>query len=409
MTAPAPTMATQMGTWFKDLFMPYQTTYANPLDNYWNINYVGELYMGSNQQKFMVVWDTGSSALLLESSECDNCNGDVLQIEDSTSFAWADPQESKSEEYMDGTAIGGFVAFDKACATAGTDSSCAIDFEFVALNTQSGLSDYEDGILGMWSGITDSADQSEMFMNGLMANGGISEKTFSFYLTGVDGDSYIDFGAPNESVMDGDITWIEINETSDWWTSDLTSFRFDSTHRTTGQDFLIRSGVTEALTDTGTSCMTGPKEDMEFIIDQIIAQIEETVTVYTDDDWGYQFECPDGTPQLNFEVLYGGYWMEVKPEDYLIDISIDDDRSLCAVCLEADPLADHWILGDAFMRGWYNIHDHENKRMGFVPFIGSTKSAPTPAESSDVPDPSASDDDVVVDEEIEDEADEINN
>lgn len=34
------------------------------------------------------------------------------------------------------------------------------------------------------------------------------------------------------------------------------------------------------------------------------------------------------------------------------------------------------------MRGWYNIHDHENKRMGFVPFIGSGKSAPTVATTT---------------------------
>ena len=84
----------------------------------------------------------------------------------------------------------------------------------------------------MWSEIIDSADQTEMFMNGLMATGGISEKNFSFYLTGVDGESYIDFEAPNELVMDGDIIWININENSDWWTSDVTSFRFDSTHHT---------------------------------------------------------------------------------------------------------------------------------------------------------------------------------
>lgn len=36
---------------------------------------------------------------------------------------------------------------------------------------------------------------------------------------------------------------------------------------------------------------------------------------------------------------------------------------------------DEWILGDVFMRGWYNIHDADNKRMGFVPFTGSSKSA----------------------------------
>ena len=77
--------------------------------------------------------------------------------------------------------------------------------------------------------------------------------------------------------------------------------------------------------------------------------------------------------------------MTVLPEDYLVDVSADDDRSLCAPCLTAEENADHWILGDAFMRGWYNIHDHENKRMGFVPFLGSNKSAPIPAESAPVP------------------------
>lgn len=34
------------------------------------------------------------------------------------------------------------------------------------------------------------------------------------------------------------------------------------------------------------------------------------------------------------------------------------------------------------MRGLYNIHDGENKRMGFVPFVGSSKSAPVVATTS---------------------------
>ena len=28
------------------------------------------------------------------------------------------------------------------------------------------------------------------------------------------------------------------------------------------------------------------------------------------------------------------------------------------------------------MRGWYNIHDYENNRLGFVPFPGSSKTTP---------------------------------
>lgn len=40
---------------------------------------------------------------------------------------------------------------------------------------------------------------------------------------------------------------------------------------------------------------------------------------------------------------------------------------------------DEWIFGDAFMRGWYNIHDHDNVRFGFVPVAdpsGTTREYP---------------------------------
>ena len=71
-----------------------------------------------------------------------------------------------------------------------------------------------------------------------------------------------------------------------------------------------------------------------------------------------------------FELLYGGYWMEVTADDLSIDIY--SNQSFCSLCLMGSDI-DYWILGDAFMRGWYNIHDHTNKRMGFVPFSTSTK------------------------------------
>ena len=35
----------------------------------------------------------------------------------------------------------------------------------------------------------------------------------------------------------------------------------------------------------------------------------------------------------------------------------------------------YWILGDAFLRGWYSIHDYEKMRFGFAPFHGSEKAA----------------------------------
>ena len=70
--------------------------------------------------------------------------------------------------------------------------------------------------------------------------------------------------------------------------------------------------------------------------------------------------------------------MDVTAADLSIDIY--SDGSMCSLCLSGYDIS-YWILGDAFMRGWYNIHDHTEKRMGFVPFAGSVKSVPEVATS----------------------------
>ena len=71
----------------------------------------------------------------------------------------------------------------------------------------------------------------------------------------------------------------------------------------------------------------------------------------------------------SFDLLFGGYWFQVLAEDYIVPVN---NVGTCAICLsESDD--GYWLLGDAFMRSWYNIHDHTNGRMGFVPFTGSNK------------------------------------
>ena len=91
-----------------------------------------------------------------------------------------------------------------------------------------------------------------------------------------------------------------------------------------------------------------------------------------DSSWDYLFDCDDATDLPSFELLYGGYWFEVTKEDYIIDL----DDNVCSLCLSPYSGLDFWILGDAFMRGWYNIHDHENMRMGFVPHATAVKTKP---------------------------------
>ena len=127
-----------------------------------------------------------------------------------------------------------------------------------------------------------------------------------------------------------------------------------------------------ALTDTGTSCIIGPTSAVASIRNQIL---NLATNVSTSSSWDYLFDCSSKSAFPEFELLYGGYWFKVTADDYTIEVS--SSSSTCALCLSAYDNLSYWILGDAFMRGWYNIHDHGNLRMGFVPFTGSVKTKPT--------------------------------
>lgn len=75
----------------------------------------------------------------------------------------------------------------------------------------------------------------------------------------------------------------------------------------------------------------------------------------------------DGLPTVEF--LYGGYWLEMLPEDYVIYDSYYDACSLCI----GDHGEETWLMGLAFLRGFYSTHDHKEKRFGFAPHSLSTK------------------------------------
>ena len=79
----------------------------------------------------------------------------------------------------------------------------------------------------MWSGNYYRLGKKELFMETLAAQSDISEKTFSFYLTDTTGESYIDFGTPNQAVMNGTVTYIPVHTNSRYWTASIAGFRWD--------------------------------------------------------------------------------------------------------------------------------------------------------------------------------------
>jgi len=58
------------------------------------------------------------------------------------------------------------------------------------------------------------------------------------------------------------------------------------------------------------------------------------------------------------------------PYDY-VNTYTDETGTNCFICYGENDMGDDWMLGDAFLRGYYAVHDHKKKRMGFAPTTDS--------------------------------------
>ena len=83
-------------------------------------------------------------------------------------------------------------------------------------------------------------------------------------------------------------------------------------------------------------------------------------------------KCYDDFPQIHFH--FGDLWLSMEPKDYVVDISDNQDRSLCVLLL-SESTSPFFIMGLPIYMDYYTVHDDANNRMGFAPRAGSTKTA----------------------------------
>jgi hypothetical protein len=71
----------------------------------------------------------------------------------------------------------------------------------------------------------------------------------------------------------------------------------------------------------------------------------------------------------------------MDPKDYLLAVDEKELPNECSICIfEETEDPSRWMLGDAFLRGWYSTYDYDKKLMGFAPHATSTKDRPVKGE-----------------------------
>jgi cathepsin D len=332
--------------------------YSESLNDYEDAQYYGQVSIGTPGQCFEVIFDTGSSNLWVPGKSCKSM-ACVLHkkyqcAQSSTCKATTDKFYIR---YGSGQ-LNGTVTTDKVCFGCQQDSMCIDQQAFAESTVEPGgafLIGKFDGILGMGYDSISVNNLTTPFSN-LIKSGKCPEPVFAFWLSrdpqsGAKGGELTLCGS-DSSHYDGDLFYVPITRQAYW------QFKIDSL------DIGGKSMATnfDAIADTGTSLLTGPKKDIEQVNKAIGARRIPIVGEYV-------VSCSklSSLPTVTFKI--NGKDFPLTPQEYVVQM-----KSMgVTMCISgfmgldvAPPAGPLWILGDVFIGPYYTVFDKGQNRIGFA-------------------------------------------
>jgi len=309
---------------------------AAELRNLGNVQYIGEIGLGTPLQYLSVIFDTGSSDLWV--------SGEVFKMYGSDSLQC--PPHGCPEEVSVKYAIGsisGDVWRDRFLLC----DVCMPHQDFIVADHVSGMdtSTY-DGVLGLafvaLSNIYFEDGDADTVLTSLAAR---HKPIFSFLIKGLQETSYFIMGKPDRSLYDEDTAVrLKVPELS-WWI-------FEGAI-SVGSRLLIEKSY--MALDTGSSYLGFPEDLYKLVIDDV-APREVKAQCKSGSDAAGVLVCPCELAD-RFKVIYinaGGKDFPLCPEDYL---SRDAYSSDCTLEMLRQGSGLPIILGDTFLRTMLPVFD----------------------------------------------------
>lgn len=324
--------------------------------------------IGSSNQNFSLIVDTGSYYTWIYGAECtaDACTH-RQQYKLSNSTTVKNTTKDFSITYSSG-GVKGKVVNDKALFS-GFDTR--INFG-VANDAGSTFSSFPiDGLLGLSA--KDQSDDAPGVITTLKKQGLIDKRIFGVNL-GRNWDSKdeggITFGDIDKSKYTGDISYTKVDSSSSnsnlLWNLPLDGVYLDDDEVDFG------SGKRSCIVDTGTTLIVMPKDDAEKIHDKIEGS-------KSDDDGNYAVPCDSN---MTIELKFNGKKWPMSSKDFL-GPELDNDDGFCSTNIQGMDIPNQskqWILGDAFLKGVYSVFDMDNQKVGFAK-KSSSKTKQSPKDS----------------------------
>lgn len=377
--------------------------------------YFGELVLGKPEQRFRVVFDTGSGNLIVPSTDCvdaacrNHVRYDAGRSESSRIISSADSEDdwlpgyhymgasgSKSgsgsrsssgassvgssrgsESTSTSNSSGPTRPRDSVTITFGTgqvsgvfsrDQVCVSGLcsrmNFITATNESDdpFKDVPfDGILGL--GLPQLAEAQDFsYMDMLVRKGVLKHNLFSvFFAKGDQEQSEILFGDMREERMKTPLVWAPVTNPAFWQVS-MRDLAFGDEPL----GFCGSSGCQVAL-DTGTSLLAGPSRLIRKLVEKLHLNLD----------------CSNYDELPNLGFLLDEVSLHLTPSDY-----VDRSDGTCLLGFMAldipGPRGPVFILGDPFLRRYYTVYDREHLRVGFAVARHAGEEDPHPSENAAV-------------------------
>lgn len=333
--------------------------YNERLNNFHNTEYYGEISIGTPGQCFKAMFDTGSSMTWVPGEECTTggCrNHQKFSCEKSSTCQPTDG--AVGLKYGTGQ-MNGRVVKETFCFGCQDDSMCLQQQTFLESIQEPGptfAAAHFDGLVGMGYDALAVKGTTTPFSKLMKLTDKCPEPVFAFYLNrngASDKTSEMTLCGTDSQHYTGELSYVPLSKKAYW------QFTVDSV----SVNALKISTNFEAIADTGTSLIVGPKDAVE--------KLHETMGMARNPMNGaYMVDCNklEFLPTITFTIA--GKQYPLTPKQYIIKVkpipTIDTELCLSGFSGLDMPKGPMWILGDVFIGQYYTVFDQGKDRVGFA-------------------------------------------